>query len=173
MNQTFIKDLDALLHSAIYSTENGNYKYLREKFIQDYQQLKGQIYVPEIVANWFNSEYVKTQREKGMSVGEVFIDIDNNEYDLFTESGIFGWDEVLTWVEEHDKDFILLWFGEDYKMLVEQELYYLWNPFEQGYSRGGLGYTTDPEKEGYKYTWDEVAEMSEDLAQFLVRIDEV
>lgn len=57
-------------------------------------------------------------------------------------------------------------------MLVEQELYYLWNPFEQGYS-GNLGYTTNPIKDGYKYTMDEIKAMSDELVQFAVRIDEV
>lgn len=174
MNQTFRKDLDQLLNYAMYQPEQDVFSVTKENFIKNYEKHKGQIYVPSVVVRWFNSEYVTNQRKRGMSLSEVFINIDNNEYDLFTEAGVgtLDWDNVLTWIEEHEKDFALLWLGEDYTMLVEQELYYLWNPFEQGYS-GNLGYTTNPIKDGYKYTMDEIKAMSDELVQFAVRIDEV
>lgn len=177
MKETFIEDLNQLFK---YERQRGQsaslesrFKTAKQKFIDNYAHFKGQIYIPQKVRDWWMSPYVTNQIEKGLTISEVYIDMSNGDYDIFKDSGVKNWDEVIEWVEEHEKDFMLLWLGEDYKILVQQELYYLWNPFERGYVTNKNYYTTNPSEDGFTYTMDEIEDMNPDLKQFAVRIDEV
>ncbi len=143
---------------------------VRDAFADKFQNA-GIPYIPESVAEWFNHPKISKQRELGMSVREIFLDIDKVEYELFMNLDLSDWNSVIGWIDENEEDFIYLWLNESYKVLVK-ETYYLYNPFEHGYVSETGGITHKPKLNGKKYSIDEINDIDPKLMEWAVRIDE-
>lgn len=144
---------------------------IKSEFIDKFQNA-GIPYIPEHVEKWFNHHRIVAQRQLGLSVREIFYDIDQNEYEYFTNLDLLQWDNVVDWVNEHEEDFIYLWLNESYKVIIK-ETYYLYNPFENGYVSDTDGVTHNPNLNGKKYSISDINDIDPKLIEWAVRIDEV
>lgn len=144
---------------------------LKNQFMEDFANA-GVPYIPEDVAEWFNHPKTTKQRNLGLGVREIFADIDQNEYELFTNLDLSDWNSVVNWIDENEEDFIYLWLNETYKVLAK-ETYYLYNPFENGYMSEKGGITHHPKTNGKKYSISDISDIDPKLMEWAVRIDEV